>query len=44
MFLLNVLKNDIGDVDEAMFHGVKRPGERIFCIQDLKQSDLDEVA
>jgi hypothetical protein len=33
--LLGVLKNDIGEVDEAMFQGVYRPCELIFCIQGI---------
>jgi hypothetical protein len=31
MCLLDVLKNDIGEVDEVMYQGVERPCELIFC-------------
>jgi hypothetical protein len=34
--LLGVLKNDLGEVDEAMLQGVKRPHEIILGILDLK--------
>jgi hypothetical protein len=30
MCLLDVLKNDFGEVDEAMFQGVELPSELIF--------------
>jgi hypothetical protein len=30
--LLDVLKNDFGEVDEAMFQGIERACEFIFCI------------
>jgi hypothetical protein len=30
IFFLKDLKWDLGDVDEAMFHDVERPFERIF--------------
>jgi hypothetical protein len=43
MCLLDVLKNDFGEVDEAMLEGV-RPNEFIFCILSIEKSDLDEVA
>jgi hypothetical protein len=42
--LLDVLKNDFGEVDEGMFQGVERPCEIIFCILVIEKSDLDEVA
>jgi hypothetical protein len=42
--LLNDLKVDLGDVDEAMFHDVDRPFEYIFYIPGIQKSDLDEVA
>jgi hypothetical protein len=32
------LKNDFGKVDEAVFQGVKRQCELIFCILDIKNS------
>jgi hypothetical protein len=38
---LNVLKCDFVDTDEASFHDVERPLERILGI---KKSDLDEDA
>jgi hypothetical protein len=34
--LLDVLKNDFRDVNEAMFQGVERPCERILCIIDIE--------
>jgi hypothetical protein len=37
------LKNDIGEVDEAMFRGVEKPYELIFCILSMEKSDLYEV-
>jgi hypothetical protein len=39
------LKNEFGevDVDEAMFQGVERPCELIFCILGIERSHLDEV-
>jgi hypothetical protein len=43
MCLLDVLKCDFVDVDEAMFQGVERPCEKIFYLLDKKR-DLDEVA
>jgi hypothetical protein len=39
-----LLKNDLGEVDEAMFEGVERRYELIFCILSIEKSDLDEVA
>jgi hypothetical protein len=42
--LLDVLKNDFGEFNEAMFHGFKRPCEIIFRILGIEKSDLDEVA
>jgi hypothetical protein len=41
--LLDDLKNDFGEFDEAMFKGVKRLCELIFCILVIEKSDLDEV-
>jgi hypothetical protein len=38
------LKNDFGEIDEAMFQGVEGPYEIIFCILSIEESDLDEVA
>jgi hypothetical protein len=40
MCLLDVLKNDFGEVDEVRFEGV-RPYELIFCTQSIENSDLD---
>jgi hypothetical protein len=37
------LKNDFGEVDEAMFVGVERPNEFILCILGFEKSDLNEV-
>jgi hypothetical protein len=42
--LLNVLKSEFVEVDEAMFHDVERPQERIFYILGIKKSELYEVA
>jgi hypothetical protein len=41
--LLEVLKNDCGEVDEAMLQSVERPHEIIFCILSIEKSDLGEV-
>jgi hypothetical protein len=38
------LKFDFDEVDEAMFQGVERSCELIFCIVGIQKSDLDEVA
>jgi hypothetical protein len=38
------LKNDFGEVDEAMFKGVERLCENSFCILDIEKIDLYEVA
>jgi hypothetical protein len=38
-----VLKINFADFDEAMFHYVERPFERIFYILGTEKSDLDEV-
>jgi hypothetical protein len=32
------------EIDEAMFQGVERSCELIFCILGIEKSDLDEVA
>jgi hypothetical protein len=42
--LLNILKCDFFDVDEAIFLDVERPFERIFYILDIQTYDLDEIA
>jgi hypothetical protein len=44
MCLRDVLKNDFGEVDDAMFQNVERPYEPFFCILVIEKSDLDEVA
>jgi hypothetical protein len=41
---LNVLKNEIGKVYEAMFQGFERPCELIFCILVTEINDFEEVA
>jgi hypothetical protein len=41
---MNVLKCDFGEVVEAMFQGVERPYEQIFCMLSIEKSDSDEVA
>jgi hypothetical protein len=40
----DILKNDFGEVEEALFRGVKRPNELILCIQSTEKSDLGEIA
>jgi hypothetical protein len=42
--LLNVLRINFGDVDEALFHDVVKQLERIFYILGTEKSDLDEDA
>jgi hypothetical protein len=37
-----VLKINFADFDEAMFHDVERPFERIFYILGIEKTDLDE--
>jgi hypothetical protein len=39
---LDILENDFGDVNEAMFQRVGRPHEHIFCILRIEKRDLDE--
>jgi hypothetical protein len=41
---LNVLNCDFVDVDEAMFHDVERPLERILYVVGIHKSVLDEAA
>jgi hypothetical protein len=42
--LLNVLKCDLGDVDEEIFHDVERPFQRFFYfLRFQKKKDLDEI-
>jgi hypothetical protein len=43
MFLQGVLKNEFGQVYEAIFKGVKSPCELIFCILGIEKGDLDEI-
>jgi hypothetical protein len=38
------IKNDFGEVDEAMFQGVEGPFALIFCILGIENNDMDEVA
>jgi hypothetical protein len=33
------LKNDIGEIDEAMFHVFEMPYELVFCILRIEESD-----
>jgi hypothetical protein len=35
--ILDVLKNDFGEVDEAMFECVEKPYEHIFCILNIEK-------
>jgi hypothetical protein len=42
--LLNVLKCDFVNVDEAMFSDVERSFERLFYIQGNKKNELVEYA
>jgi hypothetical protein len=44
IFLLDVLKYNFGEVDEAMFHDVERPFERISDVLGIKISDLDFIS
>jgi hypothetical protein len=39
-----VLKINFAEFDEAVFHDVERPFERIFYILSIEKSDLNEVA
>jgi hypothetical protein len=38
-----LLKCDFGEIDEAMFQGVERQCELIFCILGIQKSVWDEV-
>jgi hypothetical protein len=42
--LHDILKNDFGEVEEALFRGVERPYELILCILSTKKSELGEIA
>jgi hypothetical protein len=44
MCLLEVLKNNFSEVDEATFQGAENPYEHISCILGIEESDLVEVA
>jgi hypothetical protein len=44
MNLLDVLKIDFGEVDEAMFRVVEMSSQLIFWILDIWKSDLKKVA
>jgi hypothetical protein len=37
------LKNEFGEVDEAIFQDVERPCELFFCIHGVEKNELDEV-
>jgi hypothetical protein len=41
---LDILNNDFGEVDEAMFQGVEKQCELIFFILGIRKSELVEVA
>jgi hypothetical protein len=41
--LLDVLKNDFGEDDEALFQAVELSRELIFCFVGIEKNDLDEV-
>jgi hypothetical protein len=36
--LLDVLKNDFGEADEAMFQGVEKPCEQILCFLGIEKA------
>jgi hypothetical protein len=38
------IKNDFGEVDEAIFQGVQMPCEIIFCILGIEINEMDKVA
>jgi hypothetical protein len=42
--LLIVVKCDLGDVAESMYHDLESPFECIFYILHFQKSDLDEIA
>jgi hypothetical protein len=44
MCLLDVLKNNFVEVDEALFQGIENPCDLIFCVMGIGKSELDEVA
>jgi hypothetical protein len=43
LLLMNVPKYDLRVVDKAMFQGVNRPSEHIFCLLGIQKCDLDVV-
>jgi hypothetical protein len=43
MCLLDVLKKDFGEVNEAIFQAVERPCELIFYNLGIEKIDLNEV-
>jgi hypothetical protein len=42
--LLDVLKNDFVEADEALIQCVERPNELIFCILSIEKIDFNEIA
>jgi hypothetical protein len=38
------LKNDFGEVDEAMNQGVEKPSELVFSIEGIEKSELEKIA
>jgi hypothetical protein len=40
----SVLKNDFGEVDEAMIQGIEKPGEIIISILGIEKGYFYEVA
>jgi hypothetical protein len=44
IWLLDVLENDFGEVDEAMFQDVERANELIFYILKIEKKDMNKVA
>jgi hypothetical protein len=41
---MEVLKNDFGKIDEAMFECIERPNELIFQILSMEKIELNEIA
>jgi hypothetical protein len=41
--ILDVLKIDFGEIEEAMLQGVERPCEPIFCILRIEKSTRTKV-
>jgi hypothetical protein len=44
IYLQDIMKNNFGEVDEAMFQSDEIPCELILFILSIKKGDLDEVA